>query len=444
MKKLLFAGIAVSMLAACSNDEVVPVNNESNAINFGVTAENGTRAADIYCSSNEFDAFKVYAKHDNNFYIKGDEIVKSSSAWENATGLRYWPNKGEVTFYGFVNGEDYFTWGTATDAPQFVDFEVNPNVANVMGKDDEGKDIVTTPGQVDLMYAVKSQEKPEDGKVNLNFRHALSQIVFNAKNVNPNLHVVIDGVSVVNANSVGTYTFPSSSTDNDIKHPTGNVEDSKSYNRGTWNDANGESTVSKPAQYDVTFTGVNLFGSKTANEVDLTSYGNTDTTVGEGNNAVTTTTHNSSSNAMLLIPQKINKYDVMVASTKEESEETYKRNGSYFLVKCKIWNVAGETFNDKTDVVLWPGNATTDNATSDPTGSIKTANVMIPADFEWEEGKKYTYTFVFGNGNGGYDPDPKNPTPDPVLVPITFTESIDEFIPVDGGQYETGVTGSNN
>ena len=54
--------------------------------------------------------------------------------------------------------------------------------------------------------------------------------------------------------------------------------------------------------------------------------------------------------------------------------------------------------------------------------------LAIPVAFNWEQGKKYIYTLVFGEGNGGYEPDPEDPTPDPVLVPITFTVTVDDFV----------------
>lgn len=382
MKKLLFASMAVAMLAACSNDEVVQVSNDSNAIKFGVNAENSTRAADIYCNSNPFGQFNVYATYDGAMYIDNDLIVKNGSSWENNSGLRYWPESGDVTFYGYVNGSLDVT---ETTAPKFETFSPAEDVAQ----------------QLDLMYARKTQAKSGGEQVTLNFRHALSQIVFNARNENDNLYVEIGGVSVVNVKGSGVYSLPTEDTDGNLDHEYG--EDTyKENGRGSWDFGTAEAT----SRYSVAFTTVELNGGETKN---LTNWSDHTSEADKGN-------------AMLLLPQPTEKYDVSTASTVQDENGDFIREGSYFLVDCKIWNVAGSSVNKDTDVVLWDK-----------------GNVMIPVGFDWEEGKKYLYTFVFGNGNGGYDPDPEDPTPDPVLVPITFDVTIDEFYEVDGGDQETGV-----
>ena len=95
--------------------------------------------------------------------------------------------------------------------------------------------------------------------------------------------------------------------------------------------------------------------------------------------------------------------------------------GAYFLVKTKIWNVAAGdgTRATATDVVLWGGTNGKDIA------------VPMPADTNWEPGKRYVYTFRFTTaGNGGTNPDDGKP----VLIPITLDVKVDDF--VDG----TGAT----
>lgn len=407
MKKAIFASIAVAMLTACSNDEVVLENNDANAIRFGVTAQNNSRAADVFCNNNLPNKFNVWASYDNAFYIQGDEIGKTAdNKWVNNSGLRYWPNAGDVTFYGFVNDNGKFTWDDAKNAPTFTAFEVEADVAD----------------QVDLLYARKTQaKKAAEGEaavttpqqVNLNFRHALSQIVFNAKNTNPNLYVEIEGVSICNVSGKGNYTLPSVDTDNNIPCDEA-TDDEATYQkatRGAW------SALSDLAEYSVEFGAVKLNGSEDAEAEDLTTAND------EGKEF--------SSLAMLLIPQETE----AIATDQAFEGQT----GSYFLVKCLIKNVAGTEVAEN-DVILW--GKTTEGENPEFTG--ETANVLIPVDLNWEEGKKYTYTFIFGKGNGGFDPDPKDPTPDPVLVPITFNVKVDQFIPViPSTEIETGKLNSN-
>lgn len=409
MKKAIFASIAVAMLTACSQDEVVLVNNDANAIRFGVTTESASRAADVYCQNNRFTKFNVYATYNNAVYIDNDEIEYKNNAWTNNSGLRYWPNTNQVTFYGFVNGELDNTVTDAT-APKFTTFAPANNVAD----------------QVDLLYARKTQGKtvPTDGsavttpqQVTLNFRHALSQIVFNARNDNANLYVKIKGVSVVNVKGNGVYSLPTADTDVQLDHGYDADATYPTTGRGGWTFAD---TVTATSHYSVSLgNGIAIEYNGTETDPDATAISLTDWTT---HDAAT-----SKSMAMLLIPQTTDAYNVAVADTEKDENDKYTRSGSYFLVDCQIWNVAGDEFNENTDVCLW-----------------NKGNVMIPVKFEWEEGKKYLYTFVFGNGNGGYDPDPTDPTPDPVLVPITFNVTVDEFFNVDNGNIETGRLNDSN
>ena len=126
-----------------------------------------------------------------------------------------------------------------------------------------------------------------------------------------------------------------------------------------------------------------------------------------------------SSKAMLLLPQTVAAWSPAENPTVLENGNYATDKGAYFLVKCAIYNVAGDSFSEG-DTALW-------GSTSEH------KNVAIPVNPTWEQGKKYIYTFVFGDG-GGYDPenpDPDPDDPDPVLIPVTFTVSVDDFVPVD-------------
>ena len=360
MKKILFSAAMALVLVSCSRDEVIEINRDSDEIKFGVVTDAATRAADVYCNNNLPGAFTVYANHNGKTYIDGDSIEKEGNAWVNKTGVRYWP-EGDVSFYAHVNGTG-FTWESG-EVPTIEDYTVPTAVAE----------------QKDLLYAVKTQSK---GQVTLNFRHALSQIVFQAKNTNKNLYVEIKGVSICNLGNTNTFTYPTADTDDNIVNHDGTGETTTTGAWGTWVNLTGGNT-----DYPVTFTAVPVPGDEA-----VKSLTNTNVTGKE-----------FSSNAMLLLPQTTTAWD----TTTKPSADT--QTGSYFLVDCKICNVAGADYAS-TDIILWNG------------------PVAIPASFTWEQGKKYIYTFVFGDGNGGYDPDPDTPTP--VLLPITFDVTVDDFVPV--------------
>lgn len=378
MKKYYFlaAGLLL-MLGSCSQDDIVEANLGADEIRFAAVTNGSTRAADIYNPTNMPASFQVSAMSQNKVYISDDKIEKQGSSWVNTTGTRYWPEDA-VDFYAHVNaGETIFQLNNG--APTFNNFTVESAVGS----------------QVDLLYAVKKGETKETTPVQLNFRHALSQIVFKARNESENIFVQIQGVKVMNVKGSGTYTFPTASTDPNL--PTADAANSN--DRGSWE------LTSDNANYEVDFSLVNVKGSKT--------------------NPTTVNLSDAEGTALMLMPQ----------TTDAWVPETYPKPGventnSYLLVDCVIYNVAdgSATTLPGDNVCLWG---------KEENGSYTTKELAIPVKFAWEEGKKYTYTLVFGNGNGGYNPDPEDPDPedpDPVLVPISFEVTVDEFL--DGGSYD--------
>lgn len=370
-------------LASCSNDELTSVNRDGDEIAFSVVTNSATRAADVYCNNNKPSGFNVWATFNGQTYINGDNVQYQGGKWVNTSGTRYWPD-GEVSFFAHVNAGDAFNWNGGQ--PKIENFTVGTDVAT----------------QQDLLYAVKTASKGTDGKAELNFRHALSQIVFQAKNTNPNLYVEISGVSVCKVKNQGTFTYPTDDTSDKVgEHNDGASIDYSTQKWGSW-------STYGTQQYDVTFNAVQLNGSKTATSVSLTN---------------TNETAKAYDKVMLLLPQSSTKWDVGTNATTGKPED---QTGTYFLVKCQIYNVAGTTVNKNTDVCLW--------------GNGGAEDVAIPVALNWEQGKKYIYTFMFGDGNGGYDPDPDpddpDPKPTPVLVPITFEVTVDDFVPVGNQDIE--------
>ena len=378
MKKYYFlaAGLLL-MLGSCSQDDIVEANLSADEIRFAAVTNGSTRAADIYDPTDMPASFQVSAMSQGKTYISDDKIEKQGSSWVNTTGTRYWPEDA-VDFYAHVNAGGAFVLNDGK--PTFNSFSVASTVGN----------------QVDLLYAVKTGQTKNETPVTLNFRHALSQIVFMARNESENIFVQIQGVKVMNVKGSGTYTFPTASTDPNLP-PAGSTD---SENRGSW------ALTSDNANYEVDFSLVDVKGSKT--------------------NPTTVNLSNVKGTALMLMPQ----------TTDAWVPETYPKPGvaentnSYLLVDCVIYNVAdgSATTLPGDNVCLWG---------KEENGSYTTKELAIPVKFAWEEGKKYTYTLVFGNGNGGYNPDPDDPDPDdpePVLVPISFEVTVDEFL--DGGSYD--------
>lgn len=406
MKQKIFMGVlAAMMFTACSNDELTDVNRDGDEIAFNVVTNLSTRAADVYCNNNLPSSFNVWAMYNGSTYIANDEITKTGNqspyTWKNQSGTRYWPNTGNVDFYAYVGAsteaseQNYkFKWNNGSNPT--IQVNVPTNVAQ----------------QKDLLYAVKTgQNKANNSgnsKVQLNFRHALSQIVFQARNENKSIYVEITGVSVCNIASQNTFTFPTGNTDAKVgEHNSNGTIDYNGQNWGTWPTTG----LTQTAKYSV-----DGFGTVTVPYTDGTT------------NVSLTNTSGASKEyddkAMLLLPQATTKWDVSgTAGEPDASTQT----GSYFLLKCKIWNVADtEQGKQTTDHLLWPASGT------------DYKDIAIPVTINWEQGKKYIYTFVFTkDGNGGYNPDPEDPdTPEPVLVPITFDVTVDDFVSVDNQNIE--------
>lgn len=380
--KLFFVALSAMALAtSCSNDEVTELS-DSNAIKYDLGIGKITRAADVYCNANKFTSFKVWANYTATGgtatpYIAGDVINFTNDAWADASGTRYWPNEGTLDFYALAGYED-----PSLATGNTVSWTVDGTVAE----------------QKDLCYAVKTNQSKTTPTVALNFRHALSQIVFKAKNKNAKLYVEIEEVGVCNVNSGATFTLPTANTDDNITdHPSATTP--TIANQGSW------ALYTGAAKYTTAVFNTAVAGD--GEVVNLTD--NTNTATGH-------TGTNDYGKAMLLLPVK----ETTTAWNGEKqltiNAGTYTpaiNDGTLILVKCKIWNVAGNSKTD--DDVLLYGNAD---------GSARWA--AIPAAFGWEQGKKYIYTLVFDKGNGGIDPDPEDP--DPVLVKIDYTVTVDDFV----------------
>ena len=373
MKKYLFLALGVAALTSCSSDEVTELN-QGNEIKFSVVADNDSRAHTVYCNNNLPQSFTLYAKYTKDGgtaqnFIPGEEFSTTDYiTWTSAEGAtRYWPEDGSLDFFAVKNaslGADYRTIAAFTPAEKAKD-------------------------QTDLIYAVatgkeKAASIDANQAVALNFRHALSQIEFQAKNTNPRLYVEITGVKVGLAKKTATYTLPTTSTDGNLEtHENGAKTDGT---RGEWSNYTGTQ------DYEILFDdAIALVGDANAEATPLTF---------ETHDGANTTVDNE--NSLLLLPQET------AAWTPASGEAAY--DGAYLAVKCTIWNVVGANVDKVNDAVLHTENY-----------------AVIPFNFNWDEGKKYVYTFNFTTtGNGGYEDAPNNPQP--VLFPITVSLTVDDFI----------------
>lgn len=359
--KLFMLLLPFMALASCSNDETVEVN-EGVGIGFRVMAGATSRTAPT--TTNTISEFKTYGftAGDSPVLYMNEVVTKMDGVWTYGD-LKFWPDD-KLDFYSVSPSNVKHTINTTTK--QIPGFTVDKEA---------GK-------QIDLLYAVNVGTSKETKTVNVNFRHALAQIVFYAKNENTNLEVDINGVKVVNIKSVGTYIYPTETT-SPYEYTEG-VADYESATRGSWSTRNTAET----------FTAGITEATNITEKVMLTTADEDEKLTG----------------SLLMIPQGINSWD-------PEDEDSYESD-SYFLVSCKLRDA-------DTDIYLWGSEEEyADVAVPVPTSVVKS----------WLEGKRYNYTFIFKDGGGYVPPTKDDPKPDKVLVPITFEVTVDDFI--DGGEQE--------
>ena len=302
-KKFLFVALSALALTACVNDETIEVN-PGDALTFRATSGNATKSQ-ITTTLNISD-FKVWGYHQSaaepsvTTPFMEDQLVQRISGVWTYSPTRFWPESGTIDFFSVSPYETPGISITKTEQ-KIEDYTVNTNISL----------------QKDLLYAVNMGcSKAANGQtgVEVNFRHALSQIVFQAKNTNSNIKVDIEGVKVVNVVSKGTFTYPQETTSPNLTGTNHDTEYDDTW--GTWDLS---STTGDVVTYEAGVTertGI----TPSSEEVALT-------TVGGGE--------------LLLLPQTLSEW---VPSTGESG------TGSRFLINCKIWNVSGDD-----EVLLWPG-----------------------------------------------------------------------------------------
>ena len=377
-KHLVLGALAVLSLAACTKSEVVELNKGNEISLTAVTGKNLTKAADGYCNKAMPADFAVWAATDGKKYFEAQTYTRDGSTnTYKSTNARYWPTT-DVDFFAAKNYGGSATL-TATDPTSLAvaDYTVPTTVAD----------------QKDFIYAVKKGAKKADGAAVLNFRHALSQIEFQAKNSNSGIYVEVTGVAVKQVYSKGNFSVNVATTNNFVDHTLGAADEDNRSGRCTWAGQDAK------ADYAISFAAVPL-------ESTATSLGVTDPGDQEYDD-----------NTMYLIPQAVP--DLWVVPTPPTTPTPVPATGkAYFEITAKIWNVAGATVDKGNDVVLHDGKIA----------------VPITASTTWQDGLRYVYTFNFTTyGNGGVDPG----TGKPVLTPIELTVYVDDF--VDAGNTDVEV-----
>lgn len=390
MTKKIILGIAVVSLAtACSQDAVLEENVKDNTIRVSVDVPANTRASESYCPEVLPETFYISAIHvsgdsKGKIYFQDDEVGKTEIQGSHSTnyvfknGVQYWP-ESDLDFYAWTSTQNgiELTLDATNGIAKFNKFTVNPIVAN----------------QADLLYAKKiNYLKGRSGQVDLRFKHALSQVIFNVEVENPNIEVSVKAVGLCNLYGSGIFSWDGYTSetrkpdDNVMQAPAGN----KSYGYKWEID---ESTKAN-SEYLVKLDEI-IVANYTSGKQVLTAAPKTHTT------------NSSWDQVMQLIPQKY------LESPESASDVPVPAlsGAPYIKLQCDI-----KTTNaDGSEVPLYSSKVGDEDKF-----------VYIPfnnMDMIWEPGKRYVYTIKFTkDGKGGQD----SPGGDTVLKKITITGEVEE------------------
>ena len=307
-KRLFFLPMVAIMMAACSSNETIEVNeNKGDLISFRPIVKGVTRAADADLSS-DGKSFNVEAFNTGTAtspYFSNVTFTNSGGTFTSATKY-YWPTNN-LDFYAYspISSSQF----TKTD---YKTFTITPSA--------------TVSEQVDFIYAnTNNKGKGTSGEVTtLNFRHAGAKIVVKVKNSAPNLKFEISGWKLGFLDNTATFTYKDASTD---------TQDGAQLAFTDWSD---NATQSAENTYSTEFT-ANAIAASQSTAKFLASAGSPSESTDESLN-------------MILIPQTLT-----AATAYADATAGAKPNGSYIALKMVIKNntTAGETVADATAADKW-------------------------------------------------------------------------------------------
>lgn len=377
------AAVFAGTLTSCSSDDIAgseapAVSDSKIAYNVGMggkaTRGIGLGSADV-ASSSLLPNMQVWAYYHPNasgfgvtpgsMYVgesasAGITVTNTSGVWkEDASNTAYWPAESAPLNFQAI--------APASDASFSVDNTVSDNLAHMVAS-------VTVPVdnalQKDILMSNADgvTQSSNARKVDLSFKHVLSQIRFKVQTASKQLSGSIEGISLCNIKQTGTVGY----------HAADDVIDGDN----AWKKVTLGSTVSDDvvASYPLGMAADCSFGA------DQFGPGNAkDVTAADG--------------SLLMLPQTTVKWTTADGAAVPVSSADAAKN-SYIKISCKIKN--GDTYLVGSD---------------DASGEV-----YIPFAASWLMGKRYVYTINIGTGTGGFDINGK-----PVVQPISYSVDVDEW-----------------
>ena len=283
-------------MASCSKDRVLDLQQDT-PITFHLVMDRQTKAVS-YTASN-LNTFNVTAWKEGGSlpYIDQDDFDRGSDDSYTSAGNYYWPSTGTITFYAYAPKAESGNGLTFIDEKTFA---VEP--------------LADTDSQIDLVFAKNSGNKADNGAsgVELNFRHAMSQIRINVKNSNDAIGFNVTGWKIVGVDGSAVFSF-----DDSVENTNTTAQNSQNtISRSAWSDNDDFDTI-----YSKTLTAYK----------EVTS---------------TTSTWGALEGSAILIPQVAPKATAYANSV---------MNGAYIAIQYEAFNAAnGHAIVDADTWGCWP------------------------------------------------------------------------------------------
>lgn len=354
MKKSLLTMATIVALASCSQDNLMQgiENNADGVIGVKAYVPTITRGAalnnvgELVSEQNGFDLFAFLSGGTQFMGTTSDGTAFKGSGSEGAYTWDY-NNKAEMKFWSEAGGKAITFYAVSPMSEKTTDLGNGSLIKDITA--DKQTLTYTVPSeckkQIDLMYAAAGPYSSDNYTANhvtngidLQFHHALSQIVFKTKTDNEYVYADVEKVEIKNLYGNGTFNF----ADGNVYSP--NKEDAI-------------------FPWDYTNAIVQTFDAAITSTtgINTDAKGTTTATIGQSgksaNGAIALT---ESKNALLLLPQNLadNK-----ASLEITCKVRYKRSDS----DCPY--IVGNENESKI--------------------------ISVPVATKWQPGYKYTYTLIF-------------------------------------------------
>ena len=280
-KTSLLVAIASVMLAtSCSESQDVMggvnLSNQTIQINPSV-GHPSSRAVETNVSNlGSFRVSAFQASQANHM----DKVLYSNKggAWTTDAGKFFWPVEGDLHFYAY-----------APEVPGAADAPGTYEITSSSQKLVNFSPCASAAEQKDFVYAYAKGNLTDNGTngVDVDFKHALTEVSIAAKNDNSAYTVEVTGVRIGNVKSKGTFTFPAV---------------------GGATPASWDLAGSGVANYETTWTTANKLG-KTVSSLDAKNV------------------------AFMLLPQQL-------------ATNTKAKDGNYIALKVKITMQGGEVLHN--------------------------------------------------------------------------------------------------